>query len=64
MITWNILCMLLILHAMLTIPFRISFEDVNNNWDYFDTFDTIADFVFLFDILVNFNTAFYEKGNL
>ena len=47
---------------MLAVPFRISFEDDNSIWNYFDAIDNFSDFIFLFDILLSFNTGFYDRG--
>ncbi len=49
--------MLLIFYEIITIPFKISFDvNINDNWDHF------VDTVFLFDIVISFNTAYYSKG--
>jgi hypothetical protein len=53
---------------MLTIPLFLSFDDFNSSefdvifFKSFQTIDTVFDFVFLLDILLNFNTAIYVKG--
>lgn len=49
--------MVLIFYEILSIPFKISFDiEIYEGWDRF------VDAVFLFDILVSFNTAYYYNG--
>jgi hyperpolarization activated cyclic nucleotide-gated potassium channel 2 len=49
--------MILIFYEIITIPYKISFDiDTDDSWDHF------VDAVFLTDILISFNTAFYQKG--
>ncbi len=49
--------MILIFYEIITIPFKISFDiDTDDNWDH------LVDALFLTDILISFNTAFYLKG--
>jgi hypothetical protein len=49
--------MSLIFYEIMAIPFKISFDiDINLIWDHF------IDEVFLLDIAISFNTAFYFKG--
>jgi hypothetical protein len=59
---WDLLCMILIFYALFAIPFRISFEEEGDVWNIFDMIDIISDFIFLTDILFNFNTSIYSKG--
>jgi hyperpolarization activated cyclic nucleotide-gated potassium channel 2 len=54
---WDLLCMILIFYEIMSIPFKLSF-DVNLN----DGWETFVDVVFLTDIVVSFNTAFYSNG--
>lgn len=45
------------------IPIKISFENSVNLNDYLLTiFEDVPSWVFLFDIFMNFNTAYYSKG--
>ncbi|KAL4479754.1 hypothetical protein ABPG73_017975 [Tetrahymena malaccensis] len=62
-ITWDISIMLLIIYAIILIPFRVAF-DPNDQFSILVELDNIFDFIFLTDILLNFNTAIYRKGNL
>ena len=49
--------MFLIFYELITIPIQISFS-----FTISDTFGHIIDSIFLFDIVVSFNTAIYIKG--
>lgn len=56
---WDFFCMSLILYEIITIPMRISFDiEVSVEFGYFVTS------VFLFDILITFNTAVYYHGTI
>lgn len=49
--------MTLIFYEIMSIPFKISFDvEIDANWDHF------IDAIFLLDIIISFNTAFYYKG--
>jgi len=49
--------MILIFYEIMSIPFKISFDvEIESNWDHF------IDAIFLLDILLSFNTAYYHKG--
>jgi hypothetical protein len=50
---------------MVMIPFRLSFEeDGNKFFDTLNSMDIYFDVIFLTDIVINFNTATYQKGVL
>ncbi len=52
---------------MIMIPFRLSFEEENTSDQLFlglQRVDPVMDGIFMFDIVLNFNTAIYKKGNL
>lgn len=53
--------MLIILNEMIMIPLRLAFEDVDN-YEPFQTSDNVITYIFIADLLLNFNTAYYEKG--
>lgn len=56
---WDFFCMLLIFYEILIIPFELSFGvTFNAIWD------TIINMIFLTDILVTFNSGYYQKGVL
>jgi hypothetical protein len=61
-VTWDIFCMFIILYEMIMIPFRISFADESDEFNFLEQIDPIFDFIFLFDIVLNFNTGVYVKG--
>ena len=45
-------------------PFLMAFEDIEQNSPWFFT-ELVIDFLFMLDILVNFNSAYYDtNGNL
>lgn len=53
---------LLLLMISLYIPFVISFNvDTSGPFEYFELY---IDIWFLFEIIINFFTGFYEKGSL
>lgn len=54
--------MFLILYEMIMIPFRIAFSE--EDFPVFESIDLVFDFIFMFDILLTFNTAIFKKGNL
>jgi hyperpolarization activated cyclic nucleotide-gated potassium channel 2 len=58
-LSWDMLCMVLIFYEILTIPLKISFD-----LDIPDALERFVDSCFYADILLNFNTAIYFKGNL
>jgi hypothetical protein len=50
---------------MVMIPFRLSFEeDGNHFFNTLNSMDIYFDAIFLTDIVINFNTATYQKGVL
>ena len=44
------------------IPLLLSFPEINS--DSLQLFESMITFFFLFDILLNFSTGFYQRGNL
>lgn len=49
--------MVFIFYEIISIPFKISFDiDTNDVWDH------LVDALFLSDIVIAFNTAYYHKG--
>ncbi|MEE4248653.1 MAG: ion transporter, partial [Kangiellaceae bacterium] len=61
-ISWNIMLLLFIIYQAIAIPFRLGFNvPVEGGYAIFEDIITA---VFLIDILVNFNTGFYRKGNI
>ena len=54
--------LIFILYQSIIIPFRLCFEvEAEGTWK---VFETMIDISFMLDIFVQFNTAFYKKGNL
>jgi len=59
-IFWDILSLFFIIYQCLMIPFRISFDfDPSDGLNYFEEFQ---DIFFLLDIMITFNTGFYNNG--
>ena len=57
---WSFVILVFVLYTFTLMPWIIAFEDVSvgNRWF---VIETIVDIVFLFDILINLNSAFYDK---
>jgi hypothetical protein len=51
--------MIFIIMAMIFIPFRLSFEEDENQTEIFELLDNVSDCFFLLDIALNFNTAIF-----
>jgi hypothetical protein len=52
---WNITMLIIIVFLAISVPHRIAFEDITPlEWIYVDT---IIDFLFIFDMSLNFFTA-------
>ena len=61
-ITWDMVVMIFILYQSLEVPFRLCFEvPLTGSWIILDFVITI---VFVFDIIICFNTGFYSHGNI
>lgn len=56
---WDFICLLLVVYEMITIPLLISFE-----YEVSSVFSLISTCMFIFDIIVNFNTGVYVEGKL
>ena len=61
---WDFILMVFILHDLIVIPFNISFSVPLEGESFSNVFDNIETCFFLFDIVLNFRTAFYKDGNL
>ena len=57
-VIWQLLMLFFIFYSAIVIPIRIPFEDDPHL--FFVIFDTILDFLFMVDIVINFNTAFED----
>ena len=60
--TWDILMFISIIYSAIILPIRISFETEFSFFMFY--LDFVVDCMFLFDILVNFNTGIYLKGKI
>lgn len=61
---WDILIALLTISYLIIIPFKIGFYKNEILTPLTDNTNIAALVMFLFDIVINFNTAFYSKGEL
>lgn len=57
---WNLIVLLLMIYTATIMPYRISF--VENDSDGWKTIENVIDFLFIFDIMVTFNSSFYRSG--
>lgn len=51
---------LVLLVTCIETPLDLAFSSVENNWTVRDTFSMLIDFMFLIDIVIIFNTAFFN----
>lgn len=52
---WNVTMLIIIVFLAVTVPYRIAFEDITPiEWIYVDT---VTDFCFIIDMILNFFTA-------
>ena len=59
---WSYVLMLLLVYTAVITPVRITFIDVTDiNWIFIDT---IIDCLFFIDILVSFNSAYYDNSGV
>jgi hypothetical protein len=61
-VIWDVTCMILIIYEMIMIPFRLSFENEDHSFEILKSIDPVVDFMFMTDILLNFNTGIFYKG--
>lgn len=59
---WNIIMGLVLLYTAIVDPFVLSFMD-SAKWDPLFTISIIFDFTFMGDMVLTFNTAFYDEDN-
>ena len=59
---WDIVLFLMIIYQAIVLPMRISFEMTFNVFLFY--FEIAIDCMFMFDIVLNFNTGIYLKGKL
>jgi hypothetical protein len=59
---WDVTLFLLIIYQAICLPMRIAFEFQANDFLFY--FEFLVDLSFILDILLNFNTGFYQKGVL
>ena len=59
---WDTCCMLLIAYTIVLLPVRFAFywNSTNETWDWYKIFDTIIDFFFCTDVVLNFFTGYID----
>ena len=62
-VSFDIIAMFLIVWELIQIPILLSFQDINPD-PILDSFSTFITSFFLTDLILNFNTAFYERGHI
>jgi uncharacterized membrane protein len=62
-VAFDIIAMTFIVFELLEIPVILSFQDINVD-PSMDIFSDLITGFFLTDLLLNFNTAFYERGHV
>lgn len=60
---WDICCMGLIAYTLILLPVRFAFywDRTNEKWDWYKTFDTLIDFFFCCDVVLNFFTGYIDE---
>ena len=59
---WDIALFVCIVYQSIMLPMRISFEMATADWLFY--LEVCIDIMFMMDIVLNFNTGFYNKGQL
>jgi len=59
---WEVAGLFFIIYQSLLIPYRICFNADATGFLYY--VETVIDVCFMLDILVNFNSGFYRRGNV
>ena len=58
---WTLIMMALLLYTAIIMPFKVSFyDDTTMGWMLFDT---LVDFIFLGDVIINLNTPYFNSMN-
>ena len=67
-ITWDFCIIFLILFQAIAVPFKISFDEIDetqeNEIGFVEIIEFFIECAFILDIIINFNTGYYLKGNL
>ena len=58
---WDPFITLVLIYSCVETPYRIAFSDENAEGDIWNVISIIVDFLFLFDIVFIFNTAYYDE---
>ena len=60
-VCWNIIISILMLYTAIIMPYRIAF--IESDSSFWKIFETVIDFLFLFDIFITFNIGYYDENN-
>ena len=56
---WDVLTLFFVLYTAIQMPYQLAFvDDTGTDWTALRVIDLLQDFIFLFDIAINFNTAY------
>ena len=56
---WDLLTLCFVLYTAIQMPYELAFvDDTETDWSVLRVIDLLQDFIFLFDIAINFNTAY------
>ena len=59
---WDICLFIFIIYQCISLPMRVSFEMPTTDFSFY--LEIVIDIMFIGDILINFNTGYYEKNQL
>ena len=59
---WDISLFVAIIYQSMSLPFKIAFEVKDSEFMFW--FENTIDVMFIFDMLLNFNTGYHEKSRL
>ena len=61
---WDLLQVLMLVYVAATVPLRICFDDSVGIWTTAFFVDMVVDVYFIFDLVLNFRTAYWSEGSL
>ena len=61
---WEMVLAIMILYSCLWVPYYMAFSDDNNQNVITLVIDGVSDIVFFIDLLINFNSAFYNEADI
>lgn len=57
-LSWNFVIFILLVSVLIVAPYQLAFPSIFKNET---TYEYAMDFIFFLDVLVTFNTAYYDK---